>query len=64
MVLNIVGGGYIQNPNFATADGEMGIAAGGLIQQSILPDPHPKGAWDGDKTSMFSIHLHPSFLSI
>ncbi|TVY46389.1 hypothetical protein LCER1_G008697 [Lachnellula cervina] len=57
MVLNIVGGGYIQNPNFATADGEMGIAAGGLIQQSILPDPHPKGAWDGDKTSMFNVQL-------
>ncbi|TVY90806.1 hypothetical protein LAWI1_G005376, partial [Lachnellula willkommii] len=57
LVLNITGGGVIQNPNFAHTEGEMGIAAGGLIKQSILADPHPKAAWDGAKTAIFNVQL-------
>ncbi|TVY65745.1 hypothetical protein LSUE1_G008321 [Lachnellula suecica] len=57
LVLNLTGGGAIQNPSFTNSDGEMSIGAGGLIQQSILADPHPKAAWDVDQTAMFNVQL-------
>ena len=38
MVLTLRGGG-------PGGPAEMGIAAGGLIKQSIVPDPNPAGIW-------------------
>ncbi|KAI1331154.1 hypothetical protein F5Y16DRAFT_293811 [Xylariaceae sp. FL0255] len=36
---------------------QMTVAPGGLIRQTIRPDPHPAKAWDGDATIMFHVHI-------
>lgn len=36
---------------------EMGIAAGGSIQQQIIVDPHGVDTWDGDTVTTIHIHI-------
>jgi hypothetical protein len=59
MVLNLRGGGYVNQPAYHLVpnNGEMSIGAGGLIKQSILRDPHLSSAWDSDNTVMFNVQL-------
>lgn len=35
----------------------MGIAAGGLIKQSIQKDPYPVDSWDPDSTTVFNLQI-------
>lgn len=43
----------VKNLNDASK-GEMSIAAGGLIKQAILRDPHATDAWDSKNSTVFS----------
>ena len=36
---------------------KMGIAAGGLIKQSIVEDPYPADKWDRDRTITFNVQI-------
>jgi hypothetical protein len=49
--------------DFGSIDGgEMGIAAGGRMQQSIYPDPHGPETWDNARTSRVYVHIVNSML--
>ena len=41
---------------------EMGIAAGGRMEQSIYPDPHGPDAWDNANTGRVFVHIVNSML--
>jgi len=42
--------------------GEMGMAAGGRMEQSIYPDPHGPRAWDNARTGRVYVHIVNSML--
>jgi len=42
--------------------GEMGMAAGGRMEQSIYPDPHGPTAWDNARTGRVYVHIVNSML--
>jgi hypothetical protein len=42
--------------------GEMGMAAGGRMEQSIYPDPHGADTWDSGKTGRVYVHIVNSML--
>jgi hypothetical protein len=42
--------------------GEMGIAAGGRMEQSIYPDPHGPTTWDNMRTGRVYVHIVNSML--
>jgi hypothetical protein len=42
--------------------GEMGIAAGGRMEQSIYPDPHGPDTWDNSQTGRVYVHIVNSML--
>ncbi|KUJ20107.1 uncharacterized protein LY89DRAFT_682890 [Mollisia scopiformis] len=56
LVLHLQGGGLVGNPNLPS-EGEMGIAAGGLIRQAILRDPHASEVWDCKNVTTFFVQL-------
>jgi hypothetical protein len=37
--------------------GQMGLGAGGRMQQKIYPDPHGKGTWDEDNRARVFVHI-------
>jgi hypothetical protein len=41
---------------------EMGIAAGGRMEQAIYPDPHGADTWDNSKTARVYVHIVNSVL--
>ena len=49
-------------PMAAPAAAEMGIAAGGRMEQSIYPDPHGPDTWDNTKTGRVYVHIVNSML--
>jgi hypothetical protein len=44
------------------AAAEMGIAAGGRMEQSIFPDPHGPTTWDNARTGRVYVHIVNSML--
>ena len=44
------------NPT-AKPNTEMGVAAGGLIEQCILPDTNPADIWQRDRTICFNVQI-------
>jgi hypothetical protein len=42
--------------------GEMGIAAGGRMEQAIYPDPHGADTWDNAKAGRVYVHIVNSML--
>ena len=42
--------------------GEMGLAAGGRMEQSIYPDPHGPDTWDNTRTGRVYVHIVNSML--
>jgi len=49
-------------PLAASPAAEMGIAAGGRMEQSIYPDPHGPDAWDNANTGRVYVHIVNSML--
>lgn len=41
----------------APAFAEMGLAAGGRMEQKIYPDPHGRDTWDNDVRTSFHVHI-------
>ncbi|KAK4934285.1 hypothetical protein LTR10_024396 [Elasticomyces elasticus] len=54
MVLRLRGGGPGPVPE---GHKEMGLAAGGLIKQTIVPDKHPAATWHKSATIVFNVQL-------
>jgi len=53
LVLNIRGGGTQE----VHEKMELGVAAGGYIKQSILPDTNPASIWERDQTIYFNVQI-------
>lgn len=51
-----------ESPVLASAGAEMGIAAGGQMEQAIYPDPHGPETWDSSKTTRVYVHIVNSLL--
>ena len=49
-------------PMAESAGAELGIAAGGRMQQAIYPDPHGADTWDNAKTGRVYVHIVNSML--
>jgi hypothetical protein len=67
LVLRLRGGGSPPvdvgvMPGQTSSQPTMGIAAGGLIEQTIAPDTHAAGDWDVSNTLVFNIQILDSEL--
>ena len=49
-------------PMAESAGAEMGIAAGGRMEQALYPDPHGADTWDNAKTGRVYVHIVNSML--